>query len=194
LETNENKRERDINAKYLSITLNKMARNDISFLTDSPFGNKGSRKYKVTSGTTASIKAGEPVMSSGVGGYLAAAMYSTTGANKPVCGADYLLGIAASDSTETATAVGYVEVIPVDADDVMLVGPKVAATFDTQAEYDLLVGDRVLMDFVTAGNYTLLAADGATSGFVIEPLDVTLHPGKVAFRAKAPLSILYPAS
>ena len=39
-----------------------MSRNDISFLNEGAFGIKGSRKYKVTSGTTTSILAGEPVM------------------------------------------------------------------------------------------------------------------------------------
>ena len=157
-----------------------MSRNDISFLNEGAFGIKGSRKYKVTSGTTTSILAGEPVMAA-LGSPYVAAMYSTTAANKPVCATDYVLGVAASDSTETATAAGYVEVYVIDQNDVMLVAPKVAATWDTQAEYDLLVGDRVLMDFITAGHYTLLAADGATYGFIVEPLDISKYPGKVRF-------------
>jgi hypothetical protein len=121
-------------------------------------------------------------------------MYSTTGSNKPVCATDYFLGIAAGDYTETAAAAGYVEVYEVQPGDVMLVDPKVAATWNTQAEYDLLVGDRVLMDFVASGHYTLLATDGATYGFLVQPLDVIVNPGKVAFSAKLPLNPLYAAS
>lgn len=54
----------------------------------------------------------------------------------------------------------------------------------TQAEYDALVGARVLID-LTAGSYTLLASDSANNGCVVEPLDISLFPGKVAFSIRA---------
>ena len=70
-----------------------------------------------------------------------------------------------------------------------LIAPKVAATWDTQAEYDALVGARVLLD-LTAGAYTILAADGATNGCVVEPLDISKYPGKVAFSIRNGVSYL----
>jgi hypothetical protein len=171
-----------------------MARGDFTLFTEGSFGSIGSRKYKVASGTTLAIRAGEPVAWA-LGGYVVTAMAT----NKPVCGTDFLAGIAASDSTETAAAVGYVEVTPLVEGQVWLGNPNVAATWDTQAEYDLLVGDRVLIDLTgtaAAGtaNYTVLAADNATYGCVIQPLDVVKHPGKVAFSFKTPVSSLYPSS
>ena len=65
--------------------------------------------------------------------------------------------------------------------------PTVAATWDTQAEYDALVGDRVLLNITTAGVWTVLAADSANNGLVVEPLDVTLHPGMVRFSVRQSL-------
>jgi hypothetical protein len=67
---------------------------------------------------------------------------------------------------------------------VYLISPNSAAAFDTQTEYDALVGDRVVFD-KTDGTYTILATDGATNGLVIEPLDVSKHPGKVAFSIRS---------
>lgn len=100
--------------------------------------------------------------------------------NKPVVATDFLTGIAYSTSTNTASLAGSVEVVPINSEDVWLIKPAVAATWDTQAEYDALVGKRVLIDLTTL-KYTILAADGATSGCVIQPLDITKYPSKVAF-------------
>lgn len=151
-----------------------MALGDITLYSDAAFGYPGDDVYNVASGTTASIPAGTPVAFT-LGGATVAA--GTT--NKPVVATDYF-GISQSTSTETATAAGVVRVVKFTIGVSWLIAPKVAATFDTQAEYDVLVGDRVLLD-LTAGVWTILAADGATSGCVILPLDIAKYPGKVRF-------------
>lgn len=109
--------------------------------------------------------------------------------NKPVVATDYLLGVASTTSTNTASAAGYVEAVPVSSSDVWLISPNDATAFDTQAEYDALVGKRVLID-LTSSKYTILAADGATYGCVIQPLDITRYPGKVAFSFRAGVNTL----
>ena len=97
---------------------------------------------------------------------------------------DYLAGLATSDSTDTATAVGTVDIMFITPDMVLLANPDTAATWNTQAKYDALVGDRVLLSTTAAGVQTILAADGATYGLVIQPLDIAKHPGKVAFSVR----------
>ncbi len=150
-----------------------MASGDIVLLNQSLA--TGGKRYNVASGTTASINPGEPVTRA-LGGIVVSAMAT----NKPVVATDFLAGIALTTSNETASAAGYVMVQDLLPGQVWLISPKVAATWDTQSEYDALVGKRVLID-LTTGSYTLLAADGATSGCVVEWLDVSKHPGKVAF-------------
>lgn len=164
-----------------------MALGDILVLNDGAFGAIGSRKFAVASGTTASIKAGTPV---------AKALGNTTGnvvsaavTNTPVVGTDFFAGIAETSSTETSTAAGTVQVTPLVPGVTYLIAPKVAATWDTQSEYDALVGARVLLD-LTAGYYTILAADGATNGCVVEPLDISKNPNKVAFSIRNGVSYL----
>ena len=109
--------------------------------------------------------------------------------NKPVVATDFLLGVATTTSTNTAAAAGTVQVRAVDSSDVWLTTPNVAASFDTQAEYDALVGDRVLFD-LTSSKYTILATDGATYGCVIQPLDISIYPGKVAFSFRSGVNTL----
>jgi len=109
--------------------------------------------------------------------------------NKPVVGTDYLLGIAVSTSTNTASAAGSVLVAPVDSGDVWLISPNDSTAWDTQAEYDALVGKRVLID-LTSSEYTILASDNSTYGCVIQPLDITKYPGKVAFSFRSGVSTL----
>lgn len=108
--------------------------------------------------------------------------------NKPVVGTDYLIGIATSTSTQTASVAGTVDYLPLSPGQIYMISPKVAASWDTQAEYDALVGKRVLID-LTAGAYTILAADGATNGCVISPLDISKYPGKVAFEIRAGVNV-----
>jgi hypothetical protein len=138
----------------------------------------GSRRYQVTSGTTASISAGTPVVRTLGSQYVAAAADGT-----PVVGTDYLVGFAVSNSTETASAAGYVDVEPIMPNQVWLGAPKVAASWDTQSEYNALVGDRVVFD-LTATAWTVDATDSANNGLVVEDLDITKYPGKVAFSVR----------
>lgn len=149
---------------------------DIVLLQDGQFGAKGSRRYAVAASSTL-IYPGEPVAKAlGTSGSIVTPMAT----NSPQVGTHYLAGIATSKSTNTASAVGVVDVMPISPDSVFLIAPKVAATWDTQAEYDALVGARVLID-LTSSTYTILASDSSGNGCVIEPLDIAKYPGKVAF-------------
>ena len=161
-----------------------MAAGDITLLRDGAFGNCGSRLHNVAAaGTT--IKAGEPVEK--VLG--AAAVIPATNNFPNVAGGDRMVGIATSTSTNTGAAAGTVQVLSLVPGQVFLIAPKVAATWDTQAEYDALVGDRVLID-LTGSTYTILAADNADYGCVVEPLDIKKYPGKVAFSVRDGASYL----
>ena len=140
----------------------------------------GALKYYVAAGSTGSdgavsrINPGEPVTKvAGAAGVLAAADNAPTTTLR-------IVGIATSTSTETASVAGTVDVIPAAPGQLWLISPAVAATWDTQAEYNALVGARVLIDN-TAGVYTILAADGAGNGCIVEYLDIATYPGKVAF-------------
>lgn len=156
-----------------------MALGDITILS-SPFSGTGPvDTFKVSAGTTASINAGEPVLKA-----LGSSVVAALATNKPVVGTDYLAGISTTDSDETASAAGYVSVLKLVPGVVYLCNANSAAAVDTQAEYDALVGDRVLFD-LTNGTYTVLTTDGATNGLVIEPLDITKYPGKIAFSIRS---------
>lgn len=160
-----------------------MAVGDITFAVPNLAAAVGSRKANVAAGAT-TINPGEPIAAT-LGGTTVTAMAT----NKPVVGTDYLIGIATSTSTQTASAAGTVDYLPLSYGQIYMISPKVAASWDTQAEYDALVGKRVLID-LTSGSYTILAADGATSGCVISPLDISKYPGKVAFEFRSGVSVL----
>lgn len=98
-------------------------------------------------------------------------------------------------STETASAAGTVEVMPLVPGQQFLIAPLVAATFGqgstpSQSTYNALVGDRVLLNCSSGGVQTLLAVDGATNGFVIQDLDISKFPAKVAIAPRNGLSQL----
>lgn len=158
-----------------------MATNNILFATDTPV--VGSRVMNVAAAAT-TINPGEPVAQS-----LGAATVTAMATNKPVVGTDYLVGIAATTSTQTASAAGTVQVVPLVPGQTFLMSPNSTAAFDTQAEYDALVGDRVLID-LTGTTYTLLATDGSTYGCVILPMLITENPGKVLFTFRNAVSYL----
>lgn len=156
-----------------------MALGDIKFLDQAEAQGQGALRFNTAANTTA-INAGEPVTCP-----LGAVQAAVAGAtNTPVVGTDFVAGIASIGSTQTASVAGFVECYPVTGSAVLLIAPKVATTWNTQAKYDALVGSRVLLD-LTAGVYTILAADSANNGCVVRPLDIFKYPGKVAFSVRS---------
>lgn len=150
-------------------------------------GGRGSRKYNVGTGATV-INPGEPV-SATVTGAVVTRMYNAaiTGIAQPVVATDYVVGIAATTSSNTTTTAGTVNVIPTHSGITWLVTPNAPTSWDTQAEYDALVGHRVLVD-LTSGAYTVFAADATANGLVVMPLDISKYPGKVAVAFRQALS------
>ncbi len=160
-----------------------MALGDITILEQNSEMGRGARLYNVL-GSPTIIYAGEPVARA-----LGAVAVSPCATNAGMVGTDYIVGVAATTSTNTTTANGTVNVLPLTSGTTFLINPNVSATWDTQAEYDALVGKRMLLD-LTASTYTILATDGAGNGLVVMPLDIKKYPGKVAFAFRAALSDL----
>lgn len=165
-----------------------MALGDVSLYKDPSFGAIGSSTRQVASGTTASINAGELVLVAL--GSATVTAWTANSAAKPVVATDFVAGLAMTTSTETASAPGTVEVMPLVPGQQFLISPNAPTSWDTQAEYNALVGDRVLLNCTTGGVQTILATDGATNGLVIQDLDITKFPAKVAFSLRNGLSQL----
>lgn len=140
-----------------------MARGDIKIVDVGGHSVVPTRRYQTDAGTTA-ILAGEPVILTTIG----TSVYAAAAADgDPTIGTDYLLGIAASDSTHTASVDGTVGVyVPLPG--VVYRGKaKSAAAADTEAEILALANKRGVFD-LTSSVYTLdtAAADGATNGLI----------------------------
>lgn len=158
-----------------------MASGDIMIFDEGAYGYPGDIEFSVAASATL-INPGEPVakpLGNSTGNVVA-----PLATNKPVVATDFLAGIAASTSTNTASAAGKVRVTKMIPGMTYLIAPKVPATYGTQALYDALVGARVLFD-LTSSVYTILAADGATSGLVVEPLNIVTYPAKVRFSIRS---------
>ncbi len=167
-----------------------MANGDLIELENSAPGGRGGRLYNVAAGTP--IYAGEPVQRD-LGGIV---VYPAL-TSMPVVGTNYFAGVATTNSTNTASAAGTVNVIPLTQQITYLANPDVAASWDTQAEYDALVGKRVLLknsvsitSTPTSGTYTILASDSANNGCVVQAMNIAITPGKVAFAFRAGASDL----
>lgn len=152
---------------------------------DDGHGFPGTFSATVATGSNAyrAINAGEPVYIAVDGDGVATALATNLPTSADL--AHTISGIAESTSTETASALGTIQVLKLEPQTTYLIAPKVALATD-QATYDALVGKFVLLDLTgtaAAGTatYTILVAHGASYGCVIEPLDVIKHPGKVRF-------------
>lgn len=172
-----------------------MAIGDITlFQESSSNGGRGARLYNVASGTP--ILAGEPVQILSLGTVTVIPGRNST----PDASAHLYVGIAATSSTNTSSAGGTVNVIPINSNDTWVINPAVAASWDTQTEYDALVGKRVLiqngaelLNYVAnsnAGTYSMLASDSTNNGCVVVALDIAKTPGKVAFSFRDSTSYL----
>jgi hypothetical protein len=158
-----------------------MAKNDIRIVD---VGGKNTVPV-ITCNTEAAataIKTGEPVIYKTAGSKYVIPMADAT----PVIGTTVaMVGIAASDSSHTASADGTVEVYLIDSTTVLRAKAKSAAAADTVAEVIALKGKRTVLD-LTSSTYTIdtAASDGATSGFVIvggdadtSSIDFIVRPG-----------------
>lgn len=158
-----------------------MARGDLKILEQTSMMGRGGRLYNVAAGTL--IYAGEPVTRA-----LGDVVVLPCSNNAGQVGTDYIVGVAMTDSTNTAAAAGTVEVLPLATGTTYLIKPKVALTA-TQATYDAIVGKRYRIDLTTT-SYTLLASDAAGNGCVVMPIDFLKYNGKVAIAFRAALSDL----
>ncbi len=151
------------------------------------FGTPGSKPHQVASGgTPPAINAGEPVAKTAGNQYV-----TTMATSKPLVtdapNTTGIAGIAQSNSTETSTLDGGVDVMPIVPGQIWLIAPKTATTWNTQAKYDALVGSRMTMD-KTTGTYTLNATDNAANGCIVENLNIFKYPGMVAFSFRLAVS------
>lgn len=166
-----------------------MASQDFTILEPTNLGGRGGRLYNIAAGTP--ILAGEPVQHLTVGAVAVIPGRDST----PVVGLSgvegLFVGIATTNSTNTTSAAGIVSVLPANSGITYLCNPAVAASWDTQAEYDALVGKRVVLQnnaqigyaYVAnsnIGTYSVLASDSANNGVVIAAMSIAEHPGKVA--------------
>lgn len=127
-------------------------------------GNVPTYRWQTDAGDTA-IEAGDPVKLKAAGSPYVIGLAdgdNTIGTDTSI------VGIAASDSTHTASADGVVDVyIPLPGI-VYEAKAKTSTTADTQAEIDALCGDRKVLD-LTDGTYTVdaAAADAAANGIIV---------------------------
>jgi len=142
-----------------------MSKNDIKIKDVAGHNVIPTRVYQVTSGVLTSIKAGEPVIMTTIGTNQFAALAVDA---DPTIGTDYLLGIAAGDSTDTVAAAGTIEVYLPLPGVVYRAKAKSAAAADTAAEIAALANKRTIFD-LTTGVFTIDtgAADGATNGLIL---------------------------
>jgi len=141
-----------------------MSRNDIQIKDSAGHNVVPSRRFQTDAGSTA-ILAGEAVMLTTIGTSVYAALMTD---GKPVVGTDVVAGIAAGDSTHTASVDGYVDVYMPLPGVVYRAKAKSAAAADTDAEILALANKRVVLD-LTTGVFTVdtAAADGATNGVLL---------------------------
>ena len=141
------------------------------------------RVYQTEAGATA-ILAGEPVKLKTAGDQYVIPLAD----DEPVIGTTtQVIGIAASNSTETASLDGKVEVYIPDAQVVWRCKATTPTNIDTQAKLDALQNDRVLFDF-GSGIYTVdeNAGDSAVNGIQIVGGDPEL--GDVYFTIRSAAS------
>lgn len=120
---------------------------------------------KQTAASATAIYAGEPVKLSAAGAIDVIRLAD----NEPVIGTTtQVIGITATDSTHTATAVGTIEVYNPLPGIIYKCKATTAANFNTAAEIMALENDRVLFDLV-GSTFTVdeNAGDTATSGLQI---------------------------
>jgi hypothetical protein len=152
-----------------------MALNDILLVEEGgAFGSCGSIQCNVAASATI-IYPGDPVKTTSNNDTLVVTVAAT---NEPVVATTLIAGVAISQSTNTATAAGVVNVRLLTPGQIYEMKPTTAIT--SQATYDGYLGYRVRWT-LASGVYTLQVTDGATYGCIIVPNDIVKNPGRVRF-------------
>lgn len=147
-----------------------MSLNDIRLQDTGGLSVVPSREYQVAASAT-TIKAGEPVSletADGTATVIALADGGPTVSSAVTSGLK-IIGIAATTSTNTASAAGKVQVsLAMPGIVVWKAKAKTASTADTQSEIDAKANDCIVLD-ATAGVYTVdfAAAHAATNGIEV---------------------------
>ena len=138
-----------------------MARADITIRETGGRNSVPTDRWVVASGQTTLIQAGEPAKQTSAA---IEEVILLVDADLTVATDQPMSGIAATDSTETATAAGYSDQYVPLPDIKWEIKAKSAAAADTQAEIDALVGQLELIDLATGthGAFTMDTAAGST--------------------------------
>ena len=162
-----------------------MAKNDIRIVDAGGVNVTPVRTFKTEANGTA-IKVGEPVKIGGTGNNYVLPL--ATG--DPEIGTDRMVGIAASDSTQTASVDGTVEVyIPVPGVTTLRAKAHTAANINTEAKILALLNDSVTFD-LTSSVYTINENEGddvAVHGLILVDGDAT--EGTLDFMIKSGVAI-----
>lgn len=141
-----------------------MAKNDIK-IKDVAGANVLPTILCQTEANATAILAGEPVKFKTLGSQYVIPLADADGVIGTMTP---IVGIAASDSTQTASADGTIQVYMALPGTIYEVKAKTASTVDTQAEINALVNDRAIID-LTSSTYTIDATgtDVITAPFLI---------------------------
>jgi len=141
-----------------------MALNDIRIVDTAGYPVVPVRTFQVTSGSASSIKAGEVVKMTTIGTSVFAAAATDA---MPAIGTDFLFGIAATTSTDTASVAGTVDVYMPLPGVVYRGAAKSSTAANTDAKILALANKRSVFD-LTASVWTLdtAAADSSTNGLI----------------------------
>lgn len=156
-----------------------MAQGNIELLGGGVFSTVPTKTYAVAASATI-IYAGEPVKFA----TSEDAVVIKCATVEPVTTDPVFVGIAAKDSTNTASAAGYVEVFEALPGQIYMGNATTPANIDTQAKYDALVNERVTFQLDTTTFSVDENASGTTYGLVIVPSDIRKYPGKVKFEVR----------
>ena len=142
-----------------------MARADISIKETGGRNSVPTDRWVVAAGTPVTIKAGEPAKQNATADENVILLVD---ADLTIATDQPMSGIAAVDSTETASAAGYSDQYVPLPDIKWEIKGKAAAALDTQSEIDAFIGTLLLID-LTSSVFTMDTAAGtvATAAFLI---------------------------
>ena len=121
-------------------------------------------RWVVASGQTDLVEAGEPTKQNAAGDENVILLVD---ADLTVATDQPMAGVSVANSTETASAAGYVDVYTPGMWLLYEILALTTATADTQSEIDALIGDAYIIDLTSSAFTMDTAAPAATGAFII---------------------------